>query len=67
MEESKQCPKCNGKMIKGVIPDVTYGGYKLSKWAESVSGVFFPKVVNPKHIDSYRCKQCGFLENYALQ
>lgn len=65
-EETKICPKCNGKMEKGIILDSTQFSSTKARWAKSVGiQLFGVGVKNAKTIISYRCENCGYLENYA--
>lgn len=62
------CSMCGGKMVKGVMVDYTYGPLdkKRQIWAEEVSGSgLFAE--NQYNVDSFRCQECGFLENYATR
>ena len=64
MTEQMKCPKCNGEMDEGMIPEAHNMGTVLSSvWAKKLS---FMKGLENKHsIISYRCTSCGYLENYA--
>jgi len=68
MADENKCPKCQGEMTKGVLVDYTYAEFskKPQVWAEDVSmGGFLAE--RPIKIVSYRCSNCGFLENYAKE
>jgi predicted nucleic-acid-binding Zn-ribbon protein len=68
------CPKCDGEMVLGFIPDFNYGDTRMSigTWAEGqpqTQEIFFshrckiPKKRIP--IGAFRCQGCGYLEFYA--
>lgn len=63
MAESNKCVKCGGKMEQGVIVDHKYTSTTQSKWAKATT-LFGSR--GRRNIDSYRCKKCGYIENYAL-
>ena len=68
--ESLCCPKCKGEMIQGFVMDNTHGGRLVSHWAEGSpqkSFWFGTKMPDEKlvPIGTFRCKLCGFLEEYA--
>jgi predicted nucleic-acid-binding Zn-ribbon protein len=66
-----QCPKCKTSMEKGYL--FVLGGtasWKLNIWNEKFRKAspikkFFKFFNNEIYITSYRCKDCGYLENYA--
>ena len=59
-----KCSKCQGNMEEGISVDFTYGGPRKGSWASKISWGGL-KTDNMKTIDSYRCTQCGYIENYA--
>lgn len=61
MEENK-CPKCGGKFENGIIRDAAdnFVVWKLT-WATSTSDFS----ARQHEIESFRCVNCGYLENYA--
>lgn len=71
--EAIQCPKCNGVMVQGFIPD--FQGSKfciVSNWVEGAPGkpTFFGTCVPAPAekripVATFRCSVCGFLESYA--
>ena len=56
-----KCPKCGGEMEEGFIPNKAYRLDKPS-WATKVKLFGYE---NEHKIKTCRCKNCGFLENYA--
>lgn len=69
--QSKDCSKCQGKMIEGFVIDANQHGQRtVSKWVEGAPeksiwlGV---KLGNGAQyeIQTWRCGRCGFLESYA--
>ena len=65
-----QCPKCDGQMAQGFIPDHIPGGRFVGAWHEGQPEKSF--WVHTKASDSgglpigaFRCKACGYLELYA--
>jgi predicted nucleic-acid-binding Zn-ribbon protein len=65
MVETRKCPKCNGDMEKGNLMDETYLSSAPQKWAKHATGFMGVGSKDTKKITSYRCKNCGFLENFA--
>lgn len=67
------CPKCNGAMTQGFVPNFTEHGGRLSThWvngAPKKSFWFGTKLPDeaPIPIGAYRCNSCGFIEFYALE
>ena len=70
MPLSPQCPKCSGAMSEGYIVDKTHGGAGVSTWAEGAprksvwTGLKLSGVPQAQ-IETWRCRRCGFLEQYA--
>ena len=62
--ENQTCPKCNGKMEKGILTPQTEGGFVALLWAAKIkfAGIFAGE---HKETATYRCEQCGYLETYA--
>lgn len=66
------CPKCEGRMEAGFIPDRTYGDVVVSNWVEGPperrrwSGIRL-KDKRQFPITTWRCRACGFLECYAAE
>jgi len=68
---SNSCPKCQGSMAQGFIPDVNQSGSNIvSTWVEGAPvksfwlGVKVSKKVKLE-VETWRCGRCGFLESYA--
>ncbi|EKD86863.1 MAG: hypothetical protein ACD_37C00120G0002 [uncultured bacterium] len=64
MKPNNKCPKCGGEFEEGVTADQMPGGAIKARWATKIRGFFLP-LENKKNITSMRCKNCGYLENYA--
>jgi hypothetical protein len=66
-----KCPKCQGAMETGFIPDCTQGGFIEGRWTEGqpekgfLGGI---KVSGKRQIviTTDRCTKCGYLESYAM-
>jgi hypothetical protein len=63
------CPKCNGRMLRGYIPDSTYGAMILTSWVQgSARRRWFGGIkaaTGAVPIGAFRCEGCGYLEFYA--
>lgn len=71
-ESSKTCPKCEGAMEAGFIPDVSYGAVLRTAWLEGVpeKGLLGSLKMRGKRrieITTLRCTSCGYLESYARE
>ncbi|MBN1390172.1 MAG: hypothetical protein JXA22_05980 [Candidatus Thermoplasmatota archaeon] len=64
-KEEKVCPKCAGKMELGELIDESYAVSVAQKWAKHAEGILGLGRSEGIPILSYRCVECGFLENYA--
>lgn len=67
-KEIKKCPKCGGGMEKGFTLDTAHHAWTKAKWAKSVGvgiNIFGLGAKKAKTITSYRCENCGYLENYT--
>lgn len=67
---SPSCPKCQSQMVEGFVADEGYGTKHVSKWIEGAPEKSFwtgLKIGNRRKLDirTWRCRSCGFLENYA--
>ncbi len=68
---ASECPKCQGKMIQGYIPDHAMFASAVSTWIEK-SHVKKQRGTNVKvdlekclPVTAFKCAACGFLEFYA--
>ena len=70
-EDDKQCPKCEGRMAQGFVPDFSHGGAIAGRWnAGSPRKSFFGGLKGLWYSDgipiaAFRCGRCGFMEFYA--
>ena len=65
------CPKCNGAMERGHVPDVGQGEVLETRWAPGdpeprrfIGGIKW-KVDAQISLAAYRCAGCGYVEFYA--
>ncbi len=71
MDQDLKCPKCQGEMVQGFIPDSGSANAKyVSSWVEGQpkrSWFEYTKVPvgGGTPIAAFRCKSCGYLEFYA--
>ncbi len=71
MSKTKSCPKCSGSMVEGFVLDQGYGHVSIPNWREGEPKKSFwhggVKLAGttPIEISTWRCKRCGFLENFA--
>ena len=70
MAESKQCPKCSGMMTDGYIVDQGHGTATVPSWREgeprkSIWVGLKLGGTTPLEITTWRCRRCGYLENYT--
>jgi hypothetical protein len=71
MAQDLKCPKCQGEMVQGFIPDFNDGGSKsVSTWVEGQAKKSWwsgTKVSSEGQIPiaAFRCQGCGYLEFYA--
>ncbi len=65
--ENLKCEKCGGEMEEGHI--IEFDGSVIpikEKWGTSAkAGWFGANIENKKTVFAYRCKSCGYLEQYA--
>jgi predicted nucleic-acid-binding Zn-ribbon protein len=64
------CPKCQGAMETGFIPDSAYGAVLRTNWTEGEPETNFFGMLKIKGkrkiaITTDRCATCGYLESYA--
>jgi hypothetical protein len=65
-----ECPKCQGRMAQGFVPDWTYGAICAQEWHQGrPKKSLLTKTKRPRGagrpIGAYRCTKCGYLEFYA--
>ena len=70
INKKKHCPKCEGEMIQGFVPDYSHAAILIGSWHEgSPKKSFWTKTKAPfadgLPIGAFRCEKCGFLEFYA--
>ena len=58
MSDSKDCPKCKGKMQSGKLASMQFDSTEMGWQADGEDDDAYELTV-------YRCKKCGFLEFYA--
>jgi len=56
-----KCPKCKGEMEKGYVTLQGYG--RIIRWGREFNWLGVLK--GEKSIDTFCCKNCGYLESYA--
>ena len=68
---SMHCPKCQGNMMEGFVPDYTHGGVLQTRWVQGTPKRTFwfgIRILDPVFaVTTYRCETCGFLESYATE
>jgi hypothetical protein len=69
-ELKNKCPKCDGRMVQGFVPDYSYGARLVSSWHEGPpKKSFWVRTKAPLSegipIGAFRCSNCGFLEFYS--
>ena len=68
---SLSCPRCGGTMETGYIVDEGYRSSRsVPKWSpgEPVKSFWTGLKVrksDQRQVTTYRCRRCGYLENYA--
>jgi hypothetical protein len=65
-----QCPKCNGEMAQGFVPDYYQSGIFVGSWHPGHPKKSFWKGTKASEaeglpIGAFRCQNCGLLEFYA--
>jgi hypothetical protein len=65
-----QCPKCQGDMVQGFVPDYSQNAVLVAGWqAGQPKKSFWTKTKAPVlegvPIGAFACTKCGFLEFYA--
>ena len=75
MNTPNTCPKCDGDMEKGWILDSGHSSAFQSCWVEGepepslfafMTGGKTVRGRLRRPIQSYRCKECGYLESYVV-
>lgn len=64
VDEVKKCPKCGGEMEVGELRDNMFMNSVAQEWAPDASG-YLSDDAGGIMIISFRCIDCGYLENYA--
>ena len=70
IDKNLKCPKCNGEMVQGFVPDYSHGATIVSAWQEGQPKKSFWRRTQATFskgipIGAFRCHKCGFLELYA--
>ena len=73
MSQDLKCPKCQGTMVQGFIPDFAHGTSMpfVSSWVEGqpkksfFSGLKNIPIAGGIPIAAFRCTGCGYLEFYS--
>ncbi len=68
--ERMQCPKCNGQMVQGFVPDYSQSAALVAAWHLGQPQKSFWTKTKVSHseglpIGAFRCQRCGYLEFYA--
>jgi hypothetical protein len=68
--QAKVCAKCNGTMTEGFITDQGHGIIVVPHWVEGppqISSWVGVKLSGKakSQVSTWRCRRCGYLENYA--
>jgi C4-type Zn-finger protein len=67
---NSKCPKCNGEMVQGFVPDYSHSAALVGRWLEGhPQKSFWNRTKAPYNegvpIGAFRCQKCGFLEFYS--
>ena len=72
MERNLVCNECGGVMMRGFIPDLSYGGALMTAWVEGKpkksfwSGISFDFYKRKNYcVTAYCCERCGYIKIYA--
>ena len=65
-----KCPKCQGEMTQGFVPDFSHSAAIVAAWHEGQPRKSFwtrtkVRLRDGVTIGVFRCRGCGFLEFYA--
>jgi hypothetical protein len=69
--EKKKCPKCQGEMVQGFVPDYSHSAVIVWRWHRGQPKKSFwtrtkvPPLNEGSPIGAFRCEKCGFLEFYS--
>jgi len=71
MDSAKSCPKCNGVMEQGFVPDYSHASVLVTGWQEGEPQKSLWRGTKADYdtaikIRSFRCVTCGYLESYAI-
>ena len=61
----KKCPKCDGVMEEGELIDKGYGTSTPQHWSVTAGSILGLGISGGIKIRSFRCIECGYIENYA--
>jgi hypothetical protein len=69
-EEKMTCPKCQGRMLQGFVPDYSHASIFVGSWQAGKPKKSFWTVAKAPRADgvpigAFRCEKCGFLEFYS--
>ena len=65
------CPRCQGRMVKGFVPSPIQSYHYTGLWLEGDAGrcawgdPLRPRLERGVPITTFRCERCGYLEHYA--
>jgi hypothetical protein len=67
---NSKCPKCDGEMVQGFVPDYSHGAALVGRWLKGPpKKSFWTRTKAPYDsgfpIGAFRCQKCGFLELYS--
>ena len=69
MAKISKCPKCNGSMQEGWIPDWSHGGIRCLEWTpgqpEHAWLGNYKTPTDRAPIIAYSCCDCGYIELYV--
>jgi hypothetical protein len=68
--QKMRCPKCNGEMVQGFVPEYSQGPIYVGSWHPGQPKKSFwtrTKVhfAEGLPIGAFRCQKCGFVELYS--